>query len=286
MTTAQLVYEALDRKAPFSLQMDFDNAGFLVGYGDAPVSHILVALDITMPVIEEAAAWGAQLIVSHHPVIFHPVRSLRDNDPTGRKLLALAERKMAVICAHTNLDAVQDGVNDQLAKALGLSNVEQLHQDGVDISGAPYGIGRVGEVELCTLAQFAEKVKKTLTRTQEQLDKVLGYHYPMQLMRPPYGNTQRANGTSVCNAIAYAGYAHAVLWDVSQTNAQKARKAVQNGSILLYHTNWKDVECLETLIPALLEDGYVLCTVSELLGLDAPATSTDLYTFHMEDYVN
>ena len=162
MTTAQLVYEALDRKAPFSLQMDFDNAGFLVGYGDAPVSRILVALDITMPVIEEAAAWGAQLIVSHHPVIFHPVRSLRDNDPTGRKLLALAERKMAVICAHTNLDAVQNGVNDQLAKALGLSNVEQLHQDGVDISGAPYGIGRVGEVEPCTLAQFAEKVKKAL----------------------------------------------------------------------------------------------------------------------------
>lgn len=130
------------------------------------------------------------------------------------------------------------------------------------------------------------QILNQLLRTQQQLDAVLGYHYPMSVMRPPYGNTQRANGTSVCNAIAYAGYAHAVLWDVSQTNAQKARKAVQNGSILLYHTNWKDVECLETLIPALLEDGYVLCTVSELLGLDAPATSTDLYTFHMEDYVN
>lgn len=162
MTTVQQVYEVLDRKAPFSLQMDFDNAGFLVGYGDAPVTRILVALDITMPVIEEASAWGAQLIVSHHPVIFHPVRSLRDNDPTGRKLLALAERKMAAICAHTNLDAVQDGVNDQLAKALGLQRIEQLHQDGVDPSGAPYGIGRVGEVEPCTLAEFSEQVKKAL----------------------------------------------------------------------------------------------------------------------------
>lgn len=123
-----------------------------------------------------------------------------------------------------------------------------------------------------------------LQRTQQQLDAVLGYHYPMRMMRPPYGNTQRANGTSVSGAIEKAGYAHAVLWDVSQTDAAIARRQVQNGSIMLYHTNWKDVQCLETLIPALLEDGYELCTVSELLGYDPIATSTDLYVYNQADY--
>lgn len=122
-----------------------------------------------------------------------------------------------------------------------------------------------------------------LQRTQQQLDAVLGYHYPMRMMRPPYGNTQRSNGTSVSDAIERAGCARAVLWDVSQTDPAIARKQVQNGSIMLYHTNWKDVQCLQTLIPALLEDGYTLCTVSDLLGYEPVATSTDLYIYSQSD---
>ena len=74
----------------------------------------------------------------------------------------------------------------------------------------------------------------------------------------------------VVNAIAEAGYLHAVRWDVSQTDPEKAVKDVQNGSILLYHANTKDVRCLEKLIPALLTD-YTCVTVSELLALPAPA---------------
>ena len=91
-----------------------------------------------------AAELGAELIVSHHPVIFRPAKSVTDGDPDGRVLLALAEHRIAAICAHTNLDAVAGGVNDALAQKLGLVQIEQLHQDGVDGSGRPYGIGRVG----------------------------------------------------------------------------------------------------------------------------------------------
>ena len=69
------------------------------------MTKLLVALDITEEVAAEAAGVGAELIVSHHPVIFHPVKSVTDADPTGRILLTLAEQGVAAICAHTNLDA-------------------------------------------------------------------------------------------------------------------------------------------------------------------------------------
>lgn len=147
MATVIEVYQYLDTLAPFSLQMEFDNAGFLVGHGGKEVSRILVSLDITGEVAEEAAALGAELIVSHHPVIFHPARSITDADPTGRVLLTLAERGIAAICAHTNLDAVAGGVNDALAARLGLTGVELLRQDGTAPNGRPYGIGRIGTLE-------------------------------------------------------------------------------------------------------------------------------------------
>lgn len=118
----------------------------------------------------------------------------------------------------------------------------------------------------------------TLTKAQRRLDEVLGYHYPMQVMRPPYGkatNPGPGSGTRL-DAIANAGYSHAILWDVSQTDAAMAVKQVKNGSILLYHTNPKDMKCLDVLIPQLLEKGFVPVTVSELLGMAPVATSTDI----------
>ena len=155
MATVREIFRELDQWAPFETQMDFDNAGFLVGRGERTVRKILVSLDVTEAVAEEAAEWGAELIVAHHPVIFHPVKRLTDETPTGRTLLALAERGVAAICAHTNLDAAQGGVNVCLAQALGLTELEQLCQDGVDRNGQPYGVGRVG---LCHAAgvRFAD----------------------------------------------------------------------------------------------------------------------------------
>ena len=164
MATVREIFQELDRWATFETQMDFDNAGFLVGRGDREVRKILVSLDITEAVTEEAAAWGADLIVSHHPVIFHPVKRLTDETPTGRTLLALAERGVAAICAHTNLDAAQGGVNVCLAQALELTELEQLCQDGVDRNGQPYGVGRVGLCHTAGLSagEYAAFVKEKL----------------------------------------------------------------------------------------------------------------------------
>ena len=163
MATVLDIYRYLDKKAPFSLQMSFDNAGFLVGRGEAEVTRLMVALDITEEVTAEAAEAGCQLIVSHHPIIFHPAKAVTDSDPTGRCLLALTENRIAAICAHTNLDAVEGGVNDALAQKLGLSDIGQLHQDGLDPEGRPYGIGRIGTVEgFETAPRFAAFVRTAL----------------------------------------------------------------------------------------------------------------------------
>ena len=123
MTTVQSIFDMLQEKAPFELQLGFDNAGFLVGHHDAPVERVLVALDITEQVAAEAKALGCQLIVSHHPVIWGGAKTITDQTVMGRKLLALVENNLAAICAHTNLDAVADGVNDALARRLGLADI-------------------------------------------------------------------------------------------------------------------------------------------------------------------
>ncbi len=164
MATVTDIYRALDAFAPFSTQMSFDNAGFLVGRGEREVTQILVALDITLPVAEEAAERGANLIVSHHPVIFHPAKSLVSGDPTGEILLTLAEEKIAAICAHTNLDVAVGGVNDALAQAVGLENVKVfLPEQEPDSQGRVYGLGRMGDLaQPASVPAFAAQIKKAL----------------------------------------------------------------------------------------------------------------------------
>lgn len=164
MAAVKDFYNAIDNWAPFATQEGFDNAGFLVGRANAEVSKVLVALDITPFVIEEAAAQGAQLIVAHHPVIFGSITSVTDGDLTGERVLMMAERGIAAICAHTNLDAAQGGVNCCLARALELSDIGQLHQEGIDEQGRAYGIGRVGMAHASGLhaEEYARFVKEKL----------------------------------------------------------------------------------------------------------------------------
>ncbi len=125
-----------------------------------------------------------------------------------------------------------------------------------------------------------------IMKTQEALDAVLGYHYPIRSLRPPFGNIDDEHGDSrkATRLIRKAGYEHIVLWDVSQTDPKKAIKQVKNGSILLYHARAKDVKCIRELIPQLIEKGFELVTVGEMLGFEPIVTSDELYVFHKEDY--
>lgn len=165
MTTVRQIYHALNSRAPFSLQENWDNSGLLVGDPKTPVEKVLLALDITDQVIAEADDLGVQLIVSHHPLIFNPIKrmTLAPDDLVGRKLWHLARQNTAAICCHTNLDAVEGGVNTVLAQKLGLTGLGQLAQEGTDEQGRPYGIGRVG------VLPYPLPLKDFLTLVQERL---------------------------------------------------------------------------------------------------------------------
>ncbi len=134
-----------------------------------------------------------------------------------------------------------------------------------------------GHISLASLTH--RQIYTQLTKAQEALDATLGYHYPMQVFRPPYGHLNRNGKKHVNQAVQDVGFDHGVLWDISQTDFNECYPQVQNGSILLFHTNPKDLQCIEQLIPRLLEDGYELVTVSKMLGKDPVATSTDLYEY-------
>lgn len=116
MSTVTHIYDAIDRLAPFWLTMDFDNTGILVGDRNREVSCALLALDCTPAVVEQAKQLGAQLIVTHHPVIFHPLKRVNED----AVVYQLIRSDISVISAHTNLDIAQGGVNDALASAIGL----------------------------------------------------------------------------------------------------------------------------------------------------------------------
>lgn len=113
------VYNYIDEIAPFSTQEDWDNSGMLVGDFDKEISCAAVVLDITPAAVSKAKELGADLIVSHHPVIFKPLKALKKGDIA----FELAANDISAICAHTCLDSAKDGVNDVLAQKLGLTNV-------------------------------------------------------------------------------------------------------------------------------------------------------------------
>lgn len=121
--TVRDLYEMIDRIAPFAIQMESDNSGFLVGSASQEVTGVLFALDVTEPVIDEALTLGAQLIVTHHPLLMNPVRTLTDADYESRLVRRLARENISFIAAHTNLDQAPGGVNDTLAELCGLIGV-------------------------------------------------------------------------------------------------------------------------------------------------------------------
>lgn len=127
-----------------------------------------------------------------------------------------------------------------------------------------------GHNDLTTLDGGA--VKKELLLLRRRVEKALGCEYPMTLMRPPFG---RVFENRTLTKLRQAGYDQVILWSVSQTDPEKALQEVKNGSILLYHTNAKDIRCLEVLIPRLQEAGYEMVTVSQLLQGGAQTSAPD-----------
>lgn len=149
--------------APFYMKLDFDNIGHLVGFTEAEVSRVIVALDITDEVIDEAISCGAQLIVSHHPLIWEPLKRVTDDDSKGKKIIKMIQHGISAICLHTNMDTAIGGVNDALMAALGARVTGLLAPHGTHPDGTEYGIARCGELpESVEFDVFLENIKRSL----------------------------------------------------------------------------------------------------------------------------
>ncbi len=147
MKTTTQVYEAMARLAPPELAESWDNVGLLVECG-RPVERVLVALDITPEVVAEAAAKSCEMIVSHHPVIFTPLKRLGEKDVP----FLLVQAGVSAVCMHTNLDAAEGGVNDVLAGIFDMRDAEPF-------AG---GCGRVGRIEPVSVPELAAMAESRL----------------------------------------------------------------------------------------------------------------------------
>ena len=162
MTTVKDILDYIYTLAPVSMKMNWDNVGLLCGSSSKEVHTVLVALDPFESVAQEASKIGADLLVTHHPLIFQPVKAIPDDDGVGRAIMYLIRNDICAINAHTNLDCAPGGVNDTLALTLGLQDVQVVCPSGVDEQGRSWGLLRQGTVDSQSLEQFLKTVKTAL----------------------------------------------------------------------------------------------------------------------------
>lgn len=159
--TIKDILEILNVKAPFSLAESWDNVGLLVGNALQEATGVLVGLDPTNSLIDEAIAKGCNTVITHHPVIFKPLSTIDTGDPSGRLLEKALSNRIAIIGCHTNFDSAAEGVSDYLGKQLGLNEMSPLvpSQDSDETTG----LGRIGNYQEPLAAQvFLERVLQAL----------------------------------------------------------------------------------------------------------------------------
>ncbi len=139
----QDILDILEQIAPTSLAESWDNTGLLAGDPKASVQGVLIALDPVSPLIETAKCKGVNVIITHHPAIFHPLHSLRTDQPVGSFLAQAIKGNINIIGCHTNLDAAASGVSDVLAEGMQLTDIAPLIPGKIN-GAASCGLGRIG----------------------------------------------------------------------------------------------------------------------------------------------
>jgi len=135
----------LDTIAPLSLAESWDNAGLMVGDPDQTVTGILVALDPTEEVIRDAISLRLNTIITHHPLLFHPLKKIDRRTPLSRMLTTALAHDLAIVACHTNLDiTAKDSVSDAMAARLGLENTRPLAGRESPAAAEGAGLGRIG----------------------------------------------------------------------------------------------------------------------------------------------
>ena len=138
------IIEKIEKTAPLALAESWDNPGLMLGRRDKEVHKVLTALDMDVNVAREAVKIGADLVLTHHPMIFHPLKNVTEDGGCGECILILAKNDIAVYSAHTNLDSASGGINDYLAQLYNLKNVTSIP---VTEDSKNTGLMRVGELD-------------------------------------------------------------------------------------------------------------------------------------------
>lgn len=158
MIKVKEIASAIETFAPKDLQESYDNVGLQVGNPESAVNAVLLCLDVSEDVLKEAKDRECNLIVSHHPLIFKGIKNLTGADDTQRMVIEALKNNIAVYSAHTNLDSVWDGVSHEIARRLGLRDLEVLEPQTQNIKA---GLGVVGNIKPLPKIEFLRKVKDT-----------------------------------------------------------------------------------------------------------------------------
>ena len=170
------IIQVIESFAPLSIQEKWDNSGLCIGSQDAEVTSVLIGLDCTPELVDEAIECGADMIVTHHPLIFSGLKKINSEDPVGETVVKAIRAGIAVYAAHTNADKVIEGVSGAMAARLALTDVEVLDEDGEGT-----GLGAVGNLpepmdasDLITYVKekFGLKVMKTSRPLTEKISRV------------------------------------------------------------------------------------------------------------------
>lgn len=148
------VYALLNSYAPYETQEHYDNSGLNVGNPDAEVTKILLTVDVSLETIEEAKRNGCNVILSHHPIIFSPMKSILESNYIGKVVIEAIKASIALLSCHTNMDLADGGINDSLANHLGGKNIRKMEIDAFP---------RVFDVPETELSDYAEFVSNRLS---------------------------------------------------------------------------------------------------------------------------
>ena len=154
------ITEVIERFAPLGWQESYDNAGLIVGRPDDEVHKALLAVDVTEEVLDEAEAEGCDIVLTHHPIIFHALKRFNSADPVQRCVERAIRSRIALYACHTNLDSAPEGMSWRLAEILGVGNLGVLQPSE---AGEGVGFGVVGELpEAVDTVEFMQFIRRKL----------------------------------------------------------------------------------------------------------------------------
>ena len=241
--TVREIYEYLDSIAPFNTAVH-DNVGLLTGSMDSEVKRICTCLDITNPIIDEAVKEGADLIISHHPVIFDPLRAVRPESPVYK----LIHNDICAIAMHTNFDMAEGGVGDALLELLGFEAVdgdlEPVHPNGL-------GFGSVCELDFAFSAKaLAEHCKKALDLSCVRYTPIDREIRRVAVCSGAGGSTMQLAIDRGCDALITGDIKHNVWVD-----------AINNDFVLIDAGHFGTEKCASHRLAALLSRRFLDITV-------------------------